>query len=373
MSAFEETFVMQTMLTCIGNKRKLVGKIMEVMDRVRQRLGKERISTMDAFTGSTVVARAMTYISDKLYVNDQEEYSYCMARCFLETPSEEDAIRIQAHITAMNELAHSGPYQEGIICRHYSPRVTEDIKEGERCFYTRENALIIDTLRHYIATQVESHLQDYCLAPLLTKASIHTNTAGVFKGFYKGRDGRGRFGGEAENALSRILKPIQLEMPIWNRTSSPLCQVHVMRGDIHESLETVPDQELDLIYLDPPYNIHPYGSNYFMLNVIYKNEEPEAMSKVSGIPTDWRKSIYNKKATAIDGMRELLRQGLQKSTYLLISYNNEGFIEEQEWEELLAPYQHERFAMEYDTFKGSRNLRERSQKVTEYLYLVSSK
>jgi adenine-specific DNA-methyltransferase len=370
MSSFNDAFVMQTMLTCIGNKRKLVHRIMEVMERVRLRTGKERISTMDAFTGSTVVARAMTSISDKLYVNDQEEYSYCMARCFLETPSEEDATRIQVHIMAMNELARSGPYQEGMICRNYAPKITRDIQEGERCFYTRENALIIDTLRHYIATHVETHLQHYCLAPLLTKASIHTNTAGVFKGFYKGRDGRGRFGGEAENALSRIMKPIEVEMPIWNRTTT---QVHVMRGDIHESLLTIPDQELDLIYLDPPYNIHPYGSNYFMLNVILKNEEPEAISKVSGIPTDWRKSIYNKKATAIQGMRQLLCQGLQKSTYLLISYNNEGFIEEHEWEELLAPYPYERFAMEYDTFKGSRNLRERSKKVTEYLYLVSSK
>ena len=26
-------------------------------------------------------------------------------------------------------------------------------------------------------------------------------------------------------------------------------------------------QNLDVVYLDPPYNQHPYGSNYFMLNL----------------------------------------------------------------------------------------------------------
>ena len=45
---------------------------------------------------------------------------------------------------------------EGIICKHYAPKITEDIQEGERCFYTRENALVIDTLRQYIEEHVES-------------------------------------------------------------------------------------------------------------------------------------------------------------------------------------------------------------------------
>ena len=30
----------------------------------------------------------------------------------------------------------------------------------------------------------------------------------------------------------------------------------------------------DVAYFDPPYNQHPYGSNYFMLNLLVNYEEP---------------------------------------------------------------------------------------------------
>ena len=83
----------------------------------------------------------------------------------------------------MNHLAEHGPFQEGIITKLYAPKETFDIQKGERCFYTRENALIIDTLRNYIESHVESHLFPYCITPLLIQASIHVNTSGQFKGF----------------------------------------------------------------------------------------------------------------------------------------------------------------------------------------------
>ena len=32
--------------------------------------------------------------------------------------------------------------------------------------------------------------------------------------------------------------------------------------------------DLDLAYFDPPYNQHPYGSNYFMLNLLVHYRRP---------------------------------------------------------------------------------------------------
>ena len=52
---------------------------------------------------------------------------------------------------------------------------------------------------------------------------------------------------------------------------------------------------LDLVYVDPPYNQHPYGSNYFMLDLLLRYERPERISRVSGIPADWQRSGYNVK------------------------------------------------------------------------------
>jgi adenine-specific DNA-methyltransferase len=363
-------FVYQTMLTCIGNKRKLVDNIFSVVDDVRRELGKERLNIVDGFAGSSVVARRLVSIAGDIYVNDLELYSYLMACCYMVRPTDEQRTRIAAHIAEMNRLAEEGPFVEGIICRHYAPKETTNIKEGERCFYTRENALIIDTLRQYIAVRVEEDIAVYCLVPLLNKASIHTNTAGVFKGFYKNGT-KGCFGGKGGHALSRIMGTIRLDMPVWAEGTT--YRAHPSNKDIHELVDELP-ANIDIMYLDPPYNQHPYGSNYFMLNVIARNEEPAEMSAVSGIPVGWNKSAYNGRASAVKSMEALIAPGLTKSRYLLISYNNEGIITGADWERLFAPYHVRKYEVTYDTYKGSRNLKGRAagNKVIEIMYLVSA-
>jgi adenine-specific DNA-methyltransferase len=272
----------------------------------------------------------------------------------------------------MNNIADNGPYIEGIICKLYAPKDSEDIKEGERCFYTRENALIIDTLRKYIKDNIEfsednSDIYVYCLVPLLIKASINNNTSGVFKGFHKNGK-KGCFGGKAKNALSRILKNIRLDLPVW---SDDNFRVKCYNKDINAMIIEDLPEDIDIIYLDPPYNQHPYGSNYFMLNIIALNEEPDEISKVSGIPKKWNKSNYNYKNEAVISMKKLLEDGLKKSKMLLISYNNEGIITEADWKELFKNYNVNKYEIKYDTYKGSRNLKNREDKVIEILYLVS--
>ena len=363
-----DDFVYQTMLTCIGNKRKLVKNIRNIVEEVKLLLNKTKLNIVDGFAGSSVVSRELSYIADNIYTNDLEYYSYLMGYCYLVKPNVEQKERIENHLKHMNELARNGPFFEGIISKLYAPKDTKNIKEGERCFYTRENALIIDTLRKYIEETVEVDIKNYCLVPLLNKASIHTNTAGVFKGFYK-RGNVGCFGGEGQFALSRITKPIQLDIPIW---SSATFTSHPSNKDINTLVSELPNT-IDVMYLDPPYNQHPYGSNYFMLNVIAKNEEPLELSKVSGIPSNWNKSNYNTHSTAVSSMKHLMKTGLEKSKYLLISYNNEGIITNSDWESLFEPYTVKKYEIQYDTFKGCRNLKDRSNKVIEIMYLVSKK
>jgi len=365
-------FLNQPMLTCIGNKRKLVRHIEAILIGVKG-VSDDGLRVMDAFAGSSVVSRMLARQASHIYINDLEQYAFIMAKGYLVRPptrNHEDRVRL--HIERMQTLASEGPFvEDGFIARLYAPRDTKDVKHGERCFYTRENAVIIDTLRAYCAAHVEADILDYCLAPLLVKASIHTNTAGVFKGFYK-KDGIGHFGGAGENALSRIMAPIRIEMPLWppNRdlTVLPTCSdiLATLRNMVESKVDT-----LDLIYLDPPYNQHPYGSNYFMLNLIATYQEPTHISTVSGIPAIWNKSAFNYRAPAKVAMRELLELSLCVAKYALLSYNNEGILGASDWEELLAPYITERHELRYDTFKGSRNMSARSNKVIEVLMLIS--
>jgi adenine-specific DNA-methyltransferase len=363
-----DDYVYQTMLTCIGNKRKLVKNIREIVEEIRLLLNKDKLNIVDGFAGSSVVSRELSYTANTIYTNDLEYYAYLMAYCYLVSPTEEQKRRIETHINDMNNIAKNGPFIEGIISKLYAPKDTKNIKEGERCFYTRENALIIDTLRKYIEEKIEVDIKIYCLVPLLNKASINTNTAGVFKGFYKNGN-IGCFGGKGQHALSRITKPIQLDIPIWSNSTFT---AYPSNKDVNTLVSELPN-DIDVMYLDPPYNQHPYGSNYFMLNVIAKNEEPVEISKVSGIPTNWNKSTYNKHESAVSSMKHLMNTGVEKSKYLLISYNNEGIITDDDWKTLFEPYNVKKYEIRYDTFKGCRNLKNRSNKVLEIMYLVSKK
>lgn len=363
----DDAFVHQTMLTCIGNKRKLVHHLVDQVRAIAAQLNKDKLVIVDGFAGSGVVSRALAPFAARLYTNDLEQYAYLMARCFLQTPDVDDRALVVQHVNAMNRLAAEGPWTPGLVCKLYAPRDTHRIQAGERCFYTRENALIIDTLRAYVDARVEPRLRPYCLAPLLTRASIHANTSGVFKGFHK-QDGVGKFGGRGANALGRITKPIRLDVPVW---SEHAFASHCTCQDVAALVSSLPS-DVDVLYLDPPYNQHPYGSNYFMLNVIARNVEPASLSRVSGIPTDWNRSPYNSRTGACAAMQALLAAGLAKAKYVLVSYNNEGIIAPDDWARLLAPYTVTTRTIDYAAFKGSRNRKQRPNRVTELLYVVST-
>ena len=129
--------------------------------------------------------------------------------------------------------------------------------------------------------------------------------------------------------------------------------------------------QLDLVYYDPPYNQHPYGSNYHMLNTILKYVEPKEISDVAGIPVDWKKSLYNKQKHALSTFTELINK--TDSKYIMISYNNEGFIKYDEMLEMCEKKGDVRvFDCVYNTFRGSRNLKKRDIKVTEYIFLIKT-
>lgn len=362
-------FVHQPMLTCIGNKRKMLGALEGLVNETRQRLGKERLDVLDAFAGSTVVSRMLTRHAHTIVSNDLEYYSALMLRCYLIKPPQDDRERVRMHIDRMNDLADHGPYHEGLVATHYAPKVTEDVKPGERCFYTRENALRIDTMRKYIADHVEPRLQPYCLSPLLVQASIRTNTGGVFKGFYK-KNGVGHFGGSKETrAIKRIMGALRVPQVVWSDSDEYTCTVY--NEDANTLIDRL-DQQFDLVYLDPPYNKHPYGSNYFMMNVIARNSlQTEGLSEVSGIPLDWNRSRYNSRSQAREAMKHLIDACMKRSRVILLSYNDEGILKQEDWDALLEPYQVKRRYMEYAAYRASRNLQNRRKRVIETLYEIN--
>lgn len=367
-SAESPAFLREQLITYLGNKRALLGFIGEAVALVKQRLTKERIRVLDLFAGSGVVSRFLKQHAELLICNDFEQYAEVINRCYLSNASELDLVALQDAYRRVTTRLRTETLEPGIIAQNYAPRDDTTIQPGERVFYTTRNAAYLDTARNLIDTLPE-HMRPFFLGPLLAEASVHANTSGVFKGFYKdARTGLGCFGGRKGDALSRITADISLPFPVW---SSYDCNVDVRRQDAVAAAREIASEHgrLDLVYLDPPYNQHPYGSNYFLLNVLVQNRLPSSMSPVSGIPTDWQRSEFNKRGRAMKAFRQLVDS--LDTRFLLVSFNSEGFVSRAEMVAYLSTMgQVEVLESRYNTFRGSRNLRGRSIHLTEYLYLV---
>ena len=360
-------YLSRQVITYIGNKRALLGQIGQVIEGVKGRLGKERLRVFDVFSGSGIVSRYLKAHASTLISNDIEDYAAVVGRCYLRNRSTVDLRAITEMVDEMNRRVEDESLPRGFIEELYAPRDEGQIRREDRVFYTRDNARRLDSYRQMIDTAPED-MRELLLGPLLSRASVHSNTAGVFKGFYKNRETKiGQFGGTGSDALVRIKGKIVLEPPVLSRYE---CDYEVLQEDANSAARRVGD--LDLAYIDPPYNQHPYGSNYFMLNLLVKYERPERISRVSGIPEGWRRSGYNVRARSLPLMRDLLHA--LDARFLLVSFNNEGFIATEEMLDLLREIGRvEVMETPYNAFRGSRNFNNRPIHVTEQLFLVERK
>jgi adenine-specific DNA-methyltransferase len=357
-------YLTKQLITYIGNKRSLLDFIGIGLSKVQKRLHKKRLVLFDGFSGSGIVARFFKQYAELLLVNDLEKYSAIINRCYLSNQNAIDIAALKGYYDYIHTCVSKGELKKGIISALYAPKDEANIDQKDRVFYTVRNAMYIDTVRQLIEEIPQSY-QKYFIAPLLSEASIHTNTSGVFKGFYKNKEtGIGQFGGKRHDAFLRITGNITLPFPIFSNFTTP---VEVYNGDANVIIHTIP--EVDMAYLDPPYNQHPYGSNYFMLNVILEYTYPENTSTISGIPKNWNRSHYNKEHDALSTLAELVTN--IKSKYVLLSFNSDGFIGLDEMKNMLHKIgKVEVLETRYNTFRGSRNLNNREIHVKEYLYLL---
>ena len=356
-------FLTKQIITYIGNKRAFLQDIGAEVEAIRKALNKDSLVCLDMFSGSGIVARLLKQYSSLVIANDLEDYSAVLNECYLSNVSEFNTDEFTQWLNYVKQQTAQHPV-EGLITTNYAAANEDNITADDRLFYTRENAILIDSYRHYIDS-VPKHLQKYFLAQLIVEASIHVNTSGVFKGFYKDKQtGVGQFGGTGRNALSRIMGSIDISLPVLSNCTT---DYRVYKMDAEKLAEELP--EVDVAYLDPPYNQHPYGSNYFMLNVIANNRIDGNMSRVSGIPDGWNRSKFNTPKTARASLEKIV--SALKAKYIILSYNNEGFISYDEILQTLSKYGSVNVKqIQYNTFRGSRNLAARNIYTNEYIFTL---
>ena len=112
-----------------------------------------------------------------------------------------------------------------------------------------------------------------------------------------------------------------------------------------DAQEFLAGRSADICYLDPPYAVHQYGSNYFMLNTIARWDRPPVseergpdgrLRQKAGIRADWKRtrSAFCYRDTAAAALRGVV--GAADCRWLVVSYSNEGLIGLEELCDILA-------------------------------------
>ncbi len=322
-------YVFNQLIPYLGNKRKLLALINEAIAHTGvDPLGCDFI---DLFAGTGVVSRFAKKLGFRVFANDWEPYSETINRCYITTPRAPNfggGLSYESMLAQLNAM----PPIQGWVTDHLCPDNDEAVDVSrDRLFYTRRNGMRIDAIRQRIAELDGDGLltnEQKCslLAPLLYQCSYNSNTSGVFKGFHNG------WGGKTGTALYRIrgdlnLRPATFHDNGWENV--------VLRQDAAEVAANLNQmvRGRPVVYLDPPYNQHPYGSNYHVLNSVTLWDKPPLSRKITGhgdksaIRLDWRttrRSAYNYKDKAVVAYKSLLSR-LPQGWYLT-SYSTDGTI-----------------------------------------------
>ncbi|MCE5268581.1 MAG: DNA adenine methylase [Planctomycetaceae bacterium] len=317
-------YLFNQLIPYIGNKRKLLGLIHQSIGQTSSPGG----TLVDFFAGSGVVARLAKLLGYRVVTNDWEPYAEAINRCYIacnRPPAFESLGGYKQAIETLNAL----PPSVGWVTEHLCPRDDDhyDIKT-DRMFYMRRNGMRIDAIREQIAAwkaagQLSADEQSCLLTPLVYQACYRSNTSGVFKGFHNG------WGGQTRTALYRIATDLHMDLPVFwdNGQANEVC-----REDAQSLAERLSPREIDVAYLDPPYNQHPYGSNYHVLNSIVLWDKPPLSKGITrgtkaAIRLDWRterRSAYNYREEATAAYRRLL--ATINARYILTSYSTDGTI-----------------------------------------------
>jgi adenine-specific DNA-methyltransferase len=365
-----QEYAFSQLIPYIGNKRKLLPLI---VDGIRE-TGLQNGKFLDMFSGSTVVGRMAKQMGFQTYVNDWEPYAYHLNRCFVTLNTEPEFNNLGGADKVFDILNNIKP-REDWVAKNLCP-IDDDNPDisKERMFFTRENGTLIDAIRHQIQEWFDSKVIDqdefsYLIAPLLYSASYVSNTSGLFNAFHAG------FGGGTKTGLGRIKSCIQLQKPILYNNG--LQNVAFCQDAMSLAEDLSGNTDLDIVYLDPPYNQHSYGSNYHVLNSIAlwdKPELPETISRgnKSAIRKDWqesRRSSYNYTKSSTAAYAELV--DAVKSRYVLVSYSTEGNIPTHELVNASAQVGHLRCVMEpYQRYRVSKQRPSTRARTLEFVLVI---
>lgn len=301
------------MIKYLGSKRLLVPVLGDVASAV------EAKTALDLFTGTTRVAQEFKRRGIHVTATDIATYSKVFADCYITTDA--DSVpepELDALLNHMNSLPPSPGYFTEVFCE-------------ESRFFQPKNGARVDAIREYLADQ---HADDPLLPVLLTSLILAADrvdsTTGLQMAYLK-------------QWAKRSEADMELRKPDLIRGGGA-----ALRGDAREIVDEVP--EVDLAYLDPPYNQHRYFTNYHVWESLVRWDKPEhygvACKRIDSRDEE-TKSPFNRKRLMPDTFAAVLRR--VRARTVVVSYNNESWMTADQIASVLSELHEEVLTMSFDS------------------------
>ncbi len=289
------------MIKYLGSKRTLVPLIQSLAEALPV------VSACDLFAGTTRVGQALRRSGLHVHSNDLATYSAVLAQSYIVADENVDRGKITSILAELSALEGRDGYVSEVFCRRAR-------------YFRPQNGRRIDAIRDaidgYALSEVERGL---VLTSLLEAADRVDSTAGLQMAYLK-------------QWAPRAFNELELRLP--EPVDGP-------RGTVsrRDANALAPELDVDLVYVDPPYNQHSFFANYHVWETLVRWDAPESYGVAhKRVDCRERKSAYNSKRAAPAAFAGLLRS--LRAPWLIVSASDEGFHSAAAIEALLAERGH---------------------------------
>lgn len=286
----------------IGSKRTLIPRIVDITKALP-----DVSRVCDLFTGTTRVAQALKARGLFVVANDIATYSYELGLALIEADRTTlDLGRLDRWLAELRKL----PGYRG----YYTKTFCEDAR-----YFQPFNGMRIDAIRDAIdELPANRYERAILLVSLMLAADRVDSTTGLQMAYLK-------------QWAPRSYNPLELRLPELLPGTGK-----ATRQDAIAFVEGGGTRDVDLTYVDPPYNQHSYFGNYHIWESLMRHDHPATYGVANKrVDTNENRSVFNSSRQFHAAFKRLL-DGIE-SPYILVSFNDEGYISQADLLKLLEP------------------------------------
>ena len=270
----------------LGSKRLLLPRIVAAVTAGGPR------TAIDLFSGTSRVGQALKRAGVAVHANDHNAYAWVLARCYVAADARKWRPRAQKVIAELDAL----PGEPGWFTEQYCERSR---------YLMPANGARVDAIRSRIAAlALPRALEAIALTSLVEAADRVDSTVGVQMAYLK-------------QWAARARQPLRLRLPeLLEGPGSASCL---------DAADAAERHEVDVAYLDPPYNQHSYLGNYHVWETIVRWDRPETYGVArKRVDVRERASAFNRRGSIAAAFARALER--VRARRIVVSFNDEGYL-----------------------------------------------